>query len=179
MISVDRTINPRGLVGLVLCALAASGCTSKAHPVLPSPGGGNPGGLAGTGSADGGGSADTRATDTPANTDARDVAAADAISDANSGICNLLTQQGCPLSLACYPVAGVGRCLDVGPNTANTPCNPSLGAVGQCVPGLACVATTAMDVVCEPLCDVSNPPKGCLPSCRPLPGFTTIGYCPP
>jgi hypothetical protein len=174
MISVDRRPNPFGLLSLVLSALAAPSCVSKDYQVLPSTGGTNPSGLVGAGSYDGGAPDDTLAT-----SDGQDVAVAAADSDANSGICDLLTQQGCPQSQGCYPVAGVGRCQDPGPNFANTPCDPSLGPEGQCIVGFACVATAALGVVCETLCNVLNPPKGCLPSCQPLPGFTTVGYCPP
>ena len=169
----DRLPNPVSLLALMLLALAAPGCVGKANPVLPSTGDPPRGGLVGSRGLDSG------ADDALLASDVHDVRVADTSSKPDSGICDLVAQTGCQKSLACYPAAGVGRCQDYGPNTANTPCAPSLGSEGQCVPGLACVTTAELGMVCEPLCDVLNPPKGCFPACQPLPGFTTVGYCPP
>jgi len=158
------------LFALLLGTTAVPGCVSKSNPVLPSTGGSNPIGLVEGEGSDGGASGDTLKAD---------VAQADVLSNADSGVCDLVRQSGCPQYQACYPVDGVGRCQEYGYVPTNSPCAPSLGPQFQCMAGLACAATTASGAVCAPLCDVLNPPKGCLPACQLLPGFTSVGYCPP
>jgi len=159
---------------LLFGTAAVPGCASKSNPILPSTGGSNPRGLVEGEGSDGGASGDTLKAD---------VAEADLLSNADSGICDLLTQMGCPSSLACFPVSGTAKCQDYGPNSENTPCSPLLGIPGQCIPGLACVATVALGLVCEPFCDVHNPAiacgKGAASLCTPLWAGSTVGTCQP
>ena len=179
MISANRRLNPVGLLALVLWALAAPGCVSKSYPVLPSSGGTNPSGLAGTGSDDSGAPDDTLAT-----SDGQDVAVADAISDGNVISCDLL-KQDCPnASLGCYPFAGAGRCFSRGGEGAGGSCGfgePPDSPL--CDRGLTCITATDMGGTCLRLCDASNPTAVCGPGnicLQRLPGIPTtsnVGYC--
>ena len=145
------------------------GCASKSNPVLPSTGGSNPSGLVEGEGSDGGASGDTLKTD---------VAEADVLSNADSGVCDLIKQDCSDKRKACYPTSGTGKCQTEGALSVQTACGFS-GTDPDCARGLTCVTTSDVGGICLPLCDVANPTVVCGlgNACHPLPGFTTIGYC--
>jgi hypothetical protein len=156
---------------VVVLALAAPGCASKANPVLPSTGGSNPSGLVSSGSDDGGLPADTQ-------TDSDTLVLGETASDAPQGSCDLIKQDCSDKRKACYPTSGTGKCQTEGALSVQTACGFS-GTDPDCARGLTCVTTSDVGGICLPLCDVANPTVVCGlgNACHPLPGFTTIGYC--
>ena len=189
--TIHRLPSPLCVRAWLVALLTVAGCGDSRSPVLPSPGG-SPGGLAAALGSDGG-----TAIDSLSATDMRDVAGADTLSDAYPVLCDLvtyiLTQKGCPLSQACYPVDGVGRCLDTGflPNSGLCVPDQVIQADTQsrCLPGLACVTIDSVSGCevsgcktsrCEILCDVFYPGNNCSTACTALlPDNTAVGYCSP
>jgi hypothetical protein len=165
--------NPQCAHALLIALLTVAGCGDSSNPVLP-PTGGSPGGLGAAQPSDGG-----TAIDALWASDAQDAAAEDAILDANSVTCDLLTQKGCLSSQACYPVGGAGQCQTAGTLAALTTCYPNEGILGRCAGGLPCIATSAMGSLCLYLCNIAKPACGLGNVCILLEGSKTVGYCLP
>jgi hypothetical protein len=145
------------LFALMLLALAAPSCVSKANPVLLSTGNPPQGGLVESRGFDSG------AVDALLASDVQKDAADSAESN---GPCDLLTymqtQKGCltsPTLQACYPVSGSGRCQDAGSQFLLNSCVPgdtSGDKTVRCAPGLACIPDPNMGPICLFLCDTNQ-----------------------
>jgi hypothetical protein len=176
--ALEQLPNRVSKLALVLWALAAPGCVSKANPILSSTGNPAQSGLVGSEGLDGG------ATDALLADDVQDDAADSA---AANGPCDLLTfirtGQGCPTSpilQACYPVSGSGKCQDAGSQGVYSPCvlgDTSGDTTQRCAPQLACISTPDMGPICAFLCDANQLACNGGNRCVPIGPTSAAGTC--
>jgi hypothetical protein len=89
----------------------------------------------------------------------------------DAGGCSLLAPQSCGQGAGCYPVSGQGRCQRS---------EPGSGEGVQCFENTNCAAgLICINMLCTPLCSLSQMTCASGVRCVPYPGYDGVGYCLP